>query len=73
MTATERLKLIEEFKGTVCRCGGKKRAKQSTCTTCYSVLPRHLKNAIYRRFGHGYEEAYTEADRILTENGRERK
>lgn len=57
----ETLKLLRELAGTVCRCGAKKKSRQTFCGRCYHSLPRSVALALYRRVGDGYEEAYAKA------------
>ena len=53
--------LLDELRGKTCRCGRAKRPMQSFCWQCYSALSLPTQNALYRRFGNGYEEAYAAA------------
>jgi hypothetical protein len=51
--------ILESFKGQICAaCGGKKGPRMSHCTPCYHSLPPEQRQALYRRFGDGYEEAF---------------
>jgi CDGSH-type Zn-finger protein len=59
------LDLVHELSGLTCRCGHSKVAKQGFCHGCYVRLPDTLKSQLYRRIGHGYEEAYDRAVEIL--------
>jgi hypothetical protein len=52
---------------TLCRCDRRKKKRMSFCPTCYGRLPREMKNALYRRAGQGYEEAYDAAVKHLEE------
>lgn len=54
-------KLVAELKGTQCRCGKRKRARQTFCSDCYYRLPRNLRGALYQLVGQGYEAAYQAA------------
>ena len=60
-----RADLVRELAGTRCRCGSSKTAKRTFCSRCYYSLPISNRNAIYRRIGRGYEEAYLEAVELL--------
>jgi len=52
--------ILESFLGTKCAgCGGTKRPRMSHCAGCYHSLPRKMQTELYRRFGEGYEAAYT--------------
>jgi hypothetical protein len=57
--------MIHELGSEVCRCGAPKRSKRSFCRQCYYRLPLVLQTRLYCRVGHGYEEAYQEAIKIL--------
>ncbi|MCW1922703.1 hypothetical protein OKA05_09070 [Luteolibacter arcticus] len=59
--AVTRSHMLEELRGTTCQCSATKKARQSFCPSCYRRLPAVTKAALYRRFGEGYEQAYTEA------------
>lgn len=61
MTTTELVVIVNELRGTLCRCGSKKAPKQTFCRRCYMRLPVKLQRALYNRVGEGYEEAYTES------------
>jgi len=37
------------------------RAGQTFCRDCFYALPQALRDALYKRMGHGYEEAYQAA------------
>lgn len=57
-----RLEIVRRLGSTECEgCGGRKQSKMSHCRRCYYLLPRVMRNALYRRFGDGYEEAYEES------------
>lgn len=47
-------------------CGGRKRARQSFCRTCFGHLTPTTKAGLYQRFGEGYEDEF---DRALDELG----
>lgn len=58
--------ILGDLVSTICRaCGKKKKADQSFCKACYARLPQGAKMALYKRFRHGYEEAYREALKLL--------
>ncbi len=57
----ERRALWEEFKGTRCQCGQLKKAFKSFCWDCYRALPKAKQQALFQRFGAGYEQAYEAA------------
>ena len=44
-----------------CVCSRSKPARLALCRSCYAALPRELQRALYRPYGAGFEEAYTEA------------
>lgn len=52
---------MKELGGVTCRCGREKRRGQTFCHWCYYRLPTHIRKALYRRIGEGYEEAYRDA------------
>ena len=53
---------LDALMGTTCfGCGGSKAAERSFCGGCYFKLPEFLRRALYRRIGHGYEQAYTDS------------
>jgi transglutaminase/protease-like cytokinesis protein 3 len=39
-------------------CGGRKNKMRSHCPKCYYALTPESRQALYRRFGDGYSEAY---------------
>ena len=54
-----RLEILRGLGSTICEaCGNRKQAKMSHCRTDYFALPRAMRNALYQRYGEGYEEAY---------------
>ena len=60
MMLLEGKSLLANFLGTLCwTCLGAKRSKQSHCSACYHRLPKPMQTALYKRFGEGYEEAFT--------------
>jgi len=55
----ESSEIWEAFIGTKCAgCGGTKRRQNAFCVFCYGELPKALKNALWQRFGSGFEQAY---------------
>jgi len=48
-------------------CGQTKIGMQSFCRADYRRLPPELRQALWRRFGEGYEEAFEAARNWLTE------
>lgn len=62
--------LLAELRGAECRCGGVKKPDMTLCGFCYRTLPRDLQNGLYRRLGHGYENAYAAAANYLDAAGR---
>jgi hypothetical protein len=61
----EQLDLVEELRGTTCRCGNHKAHVQTFCRECYYSLPKRLRAALYHLIGDGYEEAYDAATTFL--------
>jgi len=57
--------LLEELRGETCRCGKKKVSMQTLCRKDYMSLPPGMRQALYRRVGAGYEEAYEAACEYL--------
>lgn len=57
--------LAAELFGTRCLCGSAKESRQTFCRRCYFRLPKELRIALYRRLGHGYEDAYQRAAKFL--------
>lgn len=50
--------LLDSLHSRTCpSCGNPKREQMTFCAGCYHDLPGHLKSALYRRFGSGYEQA----------------
>lgn len=56
---------LDKLKSKECRCGRWKREGVSFCARCYWSLPEHLRVALYRPIGQGYEEAYEAAVRFF--------
>lgn len=62
--------IVSDLLGTVCRtCGGSKRARMSHCLGCFMRLPKSMRDALYRRIGQGYEQAYRESNTFLARKG----
>lgn len=60
------MSILEDFLRNKCSvCGSTKRPRQSFCYRCFKALPERLQRALYRRFGEGYELAFTEAQQRL--------
>jgi tRNA(Ile2) C34 agmatinyltransferase TiaS len=54
--------LIESLNSTLCpACAGRKKSAQTFCGGCYYDLPNHIRSALYRRIGNGYEQAVNAA------------
>jgi hypothetical protein len=71
MTAEElKTLLVTELRGPRCRCGIPKMPGRTFCRKCYYALSEAVRKALYKRAGHGYEEAYTAAVRDLAALGR---
>jgi len=59
----------ELLRGVECpACGGGKQVRQSFCRECYFRLPREMRNALYRRLGAGYTQAFNRALAWLASN-----
>jgi len=52
-------------------CGKHKRRDSSFCGPCYFSLPIEMRQALYRRFGEGYEQALAEAKEWLEREQKE--
>ena len=61
LSMQDRLFILDQFKSEGCQCGRAKKPKYAFCYRCYSSLPRHMQQALWLPFGHGYEAAYEEA------------
>ena len=58
--------MLEDFLGTKCgSCGRAKQSSHSFCGRCYHILPKAMQDALYKRFGEGYEAAFTDAQKYL--------
>lgn len=51
-----------------CFCGKFKKHGFAVCYKCYQLLPKDLQTALNRKIGVGFEEAYEETVKYLTEN-----
>lgn len=60
-----RLEILASLGSGICACGAKKRPKKSHCRRCYFALPPQMRQALYQRFGEGYEEAYEASLELL--------
>jgi len=55
----ESREIFEAFVSTKCAgCAGSKRRHNAFCSRCYRELPKALQNALWQRFGLGFEQAY---------------
>jgi hypothetical protein len=61
--------MLEELRGLRCRCGLVKVPRQTFCRKCFYALPPAFRRALYLKFGHGYEDAYTAACSALEDKG----
>jgi hypothetical protein len=53
---------LDSLKSAKCpACGGKKKVRQSLCSSDYFKLPMLLRKNLYARIGSGYSEALAEA------------
>lgn len=52
---------LADLQSTSCRCGTAKGIRKAHCRACYLRLPEPMRQALYRRVGNGYEEAYTDS------------
>jgi hypothetical protein len=59
---------MQQLLGNECLCGREKREKNAFCYRCYRALPPEMQKALYRSMYDGYDEAFEEAHRYLTEN-----
>ena len=53
-------------------CQRPKALKMAFCANCFKSLPYELRQALYRRFGEGFEAAYDGALGFLARQGAER-
>jgi hypothetical protein len=64
--------ILKDFLGTVCSgCGGTKITRMSHCRACYRALPKAMQDALWKRFGEGYEAAFTESTAWLRDRQRQ--
>lgn len=56
---------VSELESEECQCGKPKKSGYSFCYGCYSSLPFEMQQALWKRIGQGYEEAYEEAVQFL--------
>jgi hypothetical protein len=61
--------IVRELAGNRCRCGKFKVSGHSFCGSCFLSLPPLTRKSLYRKLGHGYEEAYEEASKYLEAAG----
>lgn len=52
---------VSEFRSEECQCGRTKQPLRAFCYQCYSSLPPAKQEALYQKFGQGYEQAYDDA------------
>lgn len=57
--------ILTDLRSKTCRCGRTKAPRRSVCRSHWQLLNKAEQNALYRRFGNGYEEAYEAALRKL--------
>ena len=54
--------ILQTFLLTKCEaCGDLKRKRTAFCMGCYGRLPKELRDGLWKRFGSGFEQAYTAA------------
>lgn len=54
-----RREIYDRFCSRECAaCGGRKAPNTGFCRSCYRTLPQAMKNALWKRFGEGFEAAY---------------
>jgi hypothetical protein len=59
--------LLRYLTSEKCHCGKPKRQGVSFCAQCVYSLPVSITAALYKKLGHGYEEAHERACRALDE------
>jgi hypothetical protein len=65
--------IMRDFAGVVCSaCQGRKFTRNGFCVSCYRSLPKQMQDALWRRFGSGYEEAFVAAQKWLKERNPQR-
>jgi hypothetical protein len=58
--------ILRDFVGCKCSvCGAWKGKNNGFCVRCYRSLPKAMQDALWRRFGAGYEEAFIAAQKWL--------
>lgn len=58
---------LDVFRSETCEaCGAPKHSGKCFCYGCFKSLSTRLQRGLYKRFGQGYEEAYTEALAVLS-------
>lgn len=58
--------LLASLRSTLCPCcGGGKSERRTLCGTCYYVLPKRERTALYNLLGDGYAEAVEAALKLL--------
>ena len=57
--------LLRYLTSKTCHCGEQKRRGVSFCWACVDLLPASIICELYKKLGHGYEEAYERACRFL--------
>jgi|GEM_PF-2729314 len=62
MTDTE---ILDNLRGATCLCGRSKASGRSHCRSDYYRLPPEKRQALYREFNHGYQEAFIDACKFL--------
>ena len=62
----KRKSIWKVFCGKRCLCGGNKKPGMAFCGPCYFLLPKAMKDELWKRFGEGFEEGYEAAARWLT-------
>lgn len=64
------LNILDMLQGDTCVCCLYKPRGRSHCPDCYKTLPPAEQRALYRRFRHGYEEAFLDSLSWLIGHGR---
>lgn len=65
-TAPDTTTLVHSLASRICpACGRMKKARQTVCATDYYRLRPDQRDALYRRVGQGYEEAFADAMNTL--------
>lgn len=57
--------ILDALVSTECQCGAKKKTRMSHCSKCYYKLPPEARQALYQKFGCGYEQSYRKSLEIL--------